>query len=173
MKTRLGTGLLVISMVALSTLASAGTGVRQDAGGRFAAHEVKVFFTRKSSMDANCSRVKAFTRRTRGADVLQDALSELVNGPTRTERRSGVTSFFSRKTAGMVNSVSVSSGVARIDLDDMRRVIPNASTSCGSASLLSELDATAKQFASVQRAVYSFEGSRNAFYSWLQLSPPR
>jgi hypothetical protein len=52
------------------------------------------------------------------------------------------------------------------------RVIPNASSSCGSALLLSQLDRTARQFRSVRRAVYSFDGSSSAFYEWLQRSPP-
>ena len=30
----------------------------------------------------------------------------------------------------------------------------------------------AKQFASVDRAVFSFEGNVQAFYNWLQLDPP-
>jgi hypothetical protein len=63
-------------------------------------------------------------------------------------------------------------GTAYVDLDGLRRVIPGASSSCGSASLLSELNRTTKQFPTVDRAVYSLEGSVNAFYSWLQMEPP-
>lgn len=39
--------------------------------------------------------------------------------------------------------------------------------------LLAQLDRTATQFPTVRRAIYSFNGSRHAFYEWLQLSPPR
>ena len=66
----------------------------------------------------------------------------------------------------------ISRGVARIDLRDLRRIIPNASTSCGSALLLAQLDRTARQFPTVRRAIYSFDGSVSAFYEWLQLSAP-
>jgi len=52
------------------------------------------------------------------------------------------------------------------------REIPNASTSCGSALLLTQLDRTATQFPTVKRTVYSFEGSRHAFYEWLQREAP-
>jgi hypothetical protein len=73
----------------------------------------------------------------------------------------------------MLRLVSLSQGVAAIDFEDFRRTIPNASSSCGSALLLAQLDRTAMQFPTVSRAVYSFNGSRRAFYEWLQLSPPR
>jgi hypothetical protein len=38
--------------------------------------------------------------------------------------------------------------------------------------LLTQLDLTAKQFPTVRKTIYSFNGSRRAFYEWLQLSPP-
>jgi hypothetical protein len=63
-------------------------------------------------------------------------------------------------------------GVARIDFRDFRHIIPNASTSCGSALLLAQLDRTALQLPTVDRAVYSFDGSVRRFYEWLQLDPP-
>lgn len=47
------------------------------------------------------------------------------------------------------------------------RDIPNASSSCGSALLPAQLDRTARQFSTVKRTVYSFEGSRHACYEWL------
>ena len=66
----------------------------------------------------------------------------------------------------------IARGVAYIDLRDLRRIIPNASTSCGSALLLAQLNRTARQFPAVRRTVYSFDGDVGAFYEWLQLSPP-
>jgi hypothetical protein len=73
----------------------------------------------------------------------------------------------------MLRGVNLVHGVASIDFKDFRRIIPGASSSCGSALLLAQLDRTATQFPTVDRAVYSFNGSRSAFYEWLQLSPPR
>ena len=105
--------------------------------------------------------------------MLHDAMNWLLRGPRSGERKRGAASFFSARTAGMVNSVRISDdGTARIDFDDFRKIIPGASSSCGSASLLAELDRTAKQFPSVDRAVYSFEGSKRAFYDWLQMELP-
>jgi hypothetical protein len=72
----------------------------------------------------------------------------------------------------MLRSVAIVRGTARVDFRDFSRVVPNASSSCGSALLLAQLDRTATQFPTVRRAVYSFDGSVRAFYEWLQRSPP-
>ena len=96
----------------------------------------------------------------------------LLRGPTAAERGRGYGGWFSRKTAGMLRSVRITKGVAYVDLRNFSRVIPNASSSCGSALLLAQLDRTAKQFPNVRRPVYSFNGSARAFYEWLQRSPP-
>ena len=132
---------------------------------------VKVFFPRGDLVD--CSRVHSRYRRVRAPGVLRGALTELLRGPTAAERLQGYDGWFSRRTAGRLNSVRLSGGVAHVDFRDFRKIIPNASTSCGSALLLAQLDRTALQFPTVRRAVYSFDGSVRRFYEWLQLSPPR
>ena len=158
-------------IAALAPLAVGGSAA--GSAGRFSRHDVKVFFTRQAALeDGDCSRTRAFERRTIGQDVLHDALNALLRGPTAAEREDGVVSAFSHRTAGLVNSVRLADGVAYVDFDDFRGIIPGSSSSCGSTSLLAELNHTAKQFDSVDRAVYSFEGSTNAFYNWLQMEPP-
>lgn len=143
------------------------------AAGRFTRHDVKVFFTSRAGIeDGECDRTKSYDRRTIGVDVLHDSLSSLLKGPSAAEREDGAASLFSHRTAGMVNSVTISDGTAYVDFDDFRRIIPGASSSCGSASLMAELNRTAKQFPSVGRTVYSFEGSVDAFYNWLQMDAP-
>jgi hypothetical protein len=62
--------------------------------------------------------------------------------------------------------------IAYIDFRDFQRIIHNASSSCGSALLLVQLDRTVTQFPTVLGAIYSLNGSRIAFYDWLQLSSP-
>jgi hypothetical protein len=59
-----------------------------------------------------------------------------------------------------------------VDFRDFSGIIPNASSSFGSAALMAELDGTLKQFSSVRSTVYSFDGNVDAFYLWLQLTPP-
>jgi hypothetical protein len=96
------------------------------------------------------------------------ALRALLAGPTETERAAGLTSWFSEATAGALLSVSVDDGLATIDFGDFSAVIPNASTSAGSAMLISELNATMFQFIEVEGFLYRFDGDCDAFWNWLQ-----
>ena len=106
--------------------------------------------------------------------VLRGAMTELLQGPTADEQAAGYWSWFSQDTAGLLRSVEITDRVAQISFDaSLPEVIPNASTSAGSAALLAALDATATQFPTVDSAVYSLEGDTTAFYQWLQLEPPR
>ncbi len=68
----------------------------------------------------------------------------------------------------MVRSVTLESGLLTVDFEDLRPVIPNASTSCGHLSLIAQLNGTAFQFAQVDRVTYQIDGSCDAFFNWLQ-----
>lgn len=127
---------------------------------------VKVFFHKGETVVA--------VRRTvpRSAKVATVALNQLLAGPTKAERDAGYWSFFSAQTAKALRGVEVREGVAHADFANFSRVIPNASSSAGSAALLAELDNTLKQFATVRSTVYSFDGDVVAFYEWLQMAPP-
>lgn len=133
--------------------------------------EVKVFMPR-GGPGLSCARVYPLRRTVTTPAVLTGAMRALLAGPTTAERRRGFDGWFSSKTADKLRTVRVRDGVAYVDFSDFRRVIPNASSSCGSALLLAQLDNTARQFPSVRRAVYSFNGDRRAFYEWLQREPP-
>lgn len=132
---------------------------------------VKVFFHKGVPDDpAKVTPVDRSVPKT--AMVATAALRELLAGPTSSERAAGYWSQFSAVTAGQLRGVRVDGGVAYADFNDFSRVIPNASSSFGSAALLAELDATVKQFGTVKSTVYSFNGNVDAFYEWLQLTPP-
>lgn len=132
---------------------------------------VAVFFT-PDGAELDCGAIRPVPRPARWPTVLRSAVEALLRGPTAAEREAGLTSWFSEDTEGMLSSVNVVGGVAHVDLVDFSAIIPNASTSCGSAMLLRQLDATVTQFPEIERAVYSFDGDVEAFYRWLQLSPP-
>lgn len=134
------------------------------------AHAVSIYAPRAQS--TNCGRVLPLPRTVSSPAVLRGAMRSLLAGPTAGERRRGYGGWFSAKTAGHLNRVRISGGVAYIDFRSFARVIPNASSSCGSTTLLAQLDRTAKQFTTVKRTVYSFDGSRTAFYEWLQREAP-
>lgn len=132
--------------------------------------EAQVFLTRED--EERCDRVFGVPRTVRADAPVPSALTELLAGPTSEEEAQGYTSWFSEETDGMLRDVETSRGVTRVDFEDFSGIIPNASTSCGSAALLEQLERTVEQFPDVLRAVYSFEGDPEAFYGWLQLAVP-
>ncbi len=133
---------------------------------------VQVFFPRGAST-TRCDRVLPRPRTVAKPAVLTGAMRALLAGPTAAERSAGYRGWFTARTRGMLRGARVAGGVAYVDFGDLRRIIPNASSSCGSATLLAQLDRTALQFPTVRRTVYSINGSRTAFYEWLQRSAPR
>lgn len=128
---------------------------------------IAVFFSAGAAED--CSSVEAFPR-TIGAreDLIRAAFDELVAGPTEVELDAGAGSFFSPATAGTVESVTLSDGLLIIDFRDLRSLIPNASTSCGSEALLAQLNHTAFAFQTVGRVRYRIDRSCDEFANWLQ-----
>ena len=170
MRLRRVIGLLLAVVAACAGAAAAGSAVGTAIGSSGTA-QVKVYFPRGAT-GTSCARVRARPRTVTRPGVLRGAMAALLRGPTRAERALGYRGWFSARTAGRLRSVRIANGVAYVDLRDLRRIIPNASTSCGSALLLAQLNGTARQFPTVRRAVYSFDGSVRAFYDWLQLSPP-
>lgn len=120
----------------------------------------------------DCTEVISVRRAPAAGGGPEEALDLLLAGPTEDEESEDLRSWFSAETAGMLNSVEVTDGTAEVDFQDFSAIIPNASSSCGSASLLAQLDNTVLQFPDVDEVVYSFDGDRDAFYEWLQLSAP-
>jgi len=125
---------------------------------------VTLVFTRDERPEA--------VRRPAGAPpTLEQALTLLLTGPSEAERQSGLTSWFSQETSGALRSVSLTQqGHAVVDLADLRAVIPNASSSAGSATLLHELGGTAFAVEGVRAVTFTMDGSCDTFWSWLQRS---
>lgn len=102
-------------------------------------------------------------------EILRVAILELLKGPTPEERADGITSFFSDRTAGMLNDATVDErGHAVVDFKDLRPVIPNASTSAGSTILLGELNGTVFAIPTVESVEYRIDGRCDVFWEWLQ-----
>jgi hypothetical protein len=96
------------------------------------------------------------------------ALRQLVGG---TEGESARQTWFSDATAASVRTVNVdSTGHAVVDFHDLRRLIPNASSSAGSAMLLHELDSTVFTVPQIHSVEYRIDGSCARFWEWLQYS---
>ncbi len=128
---------------------------------------VQVFFSAGDGSD--CSQVAALDRTIAdGADPFRATFDQLVAGPTTEESDAGAGSFFSSATADAVSSVAVDDGLLNVDFNDVRSLLNNASTSCGSEALLSQLNNTAFQFPEVDRVRYKVDGSCALFSNWLQ-----
>jgi len=131
--------------------------------------EVEVFFNDDDPDE--CGSVEGFSRTVpAGADPIRHAFDELVKGPRSSETGDGAFSFFSSGTAGMIRSVTTDGDILVVDFDDFTAVpgMSNAGTSCGSAALLGQLDATAFQFDDVDTVRYELEGSCQDFGAFLQ-----
>ncbi|MFM2106233.1 MAG: hypothetical protein RL338_1265 [Chloroflexota bacterium] len=126
-----------------------------------------------SMADDPCTALAPVERTVGSADA-EAVLGALLAGPTDAELAAGAHSWFSAATAGMLASATLDGGVLEVSFHDLRSVIPNASSSCGSAALLGSLDATLLALPGVGSVRYSIEGDEAAFYEWLQRGvPPR
>lgn len=96
------------------------------------------------------------------------ALRDLVDGSQSIPPRQ---TWFSDATANSIRHVDVdSNGHATVDFTDLSTLIPNASSSAGSAMLLQELDSTVFSVPQVQTVEYRIIGSCARFWEWLQYS---
>ncbi|HEY5650206.1 MAG TPA: GerMN domain-containing protein [Acidimicrobiia bacterium] len=130
-----------------------------------ASQPVLVYF----SVDGDdCAAVEAFERTgPASADPVRLALEQLLGGPTTEEEAAGAGSFFSAETADAVRSLDLTDGLLTVEFSDIR-FLNNASTSCGSAALLSSLEDTLFQFAEIERVRFTIWGSCSLFWNWLQ-----
>ena len=145
-----------------------------DAGCGAATNEEKtqfsVYFAKSNADIQDCSLVYPLLREVpKTLAVGQASLEELFKGPTVEEKRGGHTSFFSDATKGILKKIKIIDKVVYVDLIDIRSIIPNASSSCGSSQLLAEMTNTLKQFSSVEKAIFAIDGSPRIFYEWLQI----
>jgi len=118
----------------------------------------------------DCSKVYLLNRIIpKTLEVAKAALKELFKGPTEEEKSQGYTSWFSKETQDILQSVKVKNGTAYVDLKDLRQMIPNASTSCGSAEFFAEVETTLQQFPTVAKVIFAIDGKPATFYEWMQI----
>jgi hypothetical protein len=133
---------------------------------------IKVYFN-NINLNPNledCSKVYSLNRIIpKTVEVAKAALKELFKGPTEEEKSQGYTSWFSKETQDILESVKVKNGTAYVDLKDLRQMIPNASTSCGSAEFFAEVETTLQQFPTVDKVIFAIDGKPATFYEWMQI----
>jgi hypothetical protein len=116
----------------------------------------------------DCAAVEAWERSGPvDTDPVELSLTELLAGPTPEEEAAGAGSFFSSRTADAVYALDLTDGLLTVEFRDIR-FLNNASTSCGSAALLSSLSETVFRFPAVERARFTIWGSCSLFWNWLQ-----
>jgi len=133
--------------------------------------QLKVYFANlQKAGSSNCRQVFVIERSVpETVGVARAALNELFKGPTSEEKKQGYISLFSDETKSILKSIKITEGVCYVDLEDIRRIVPNASTSCGSAELLAEMETTLKQFPTIKKAIFAINGNPKTFYEWLQI----
>ncbi|MDP2691575.1 MAG: S-layer homology domain-containing protein [bacterium] len=98
------------------------------------------------------------------------ALEQLFLGPSEGEKTEGMLDFWiTEETAHNLKRVFIRDGTAYLDWKDISKVIPNVGTSCGSASFLSPIEETLRQFPTVTRVVHAIDGQPSLFYDWIQV----
>lgn len=151
---------------------TAAPGSPEPTGAATTTRSVEIFLINDRRGDP-CGEVFPVSRTVPAAAPLRPALEALLAGPTPAERDQGYGGWFSAETADLLEGVRLEDRRALVSFSRrLREVIPNASSSCGSAGLLAQLDRTVTQFPTVDEARYSLEGDRAAFYEWLQFAVP-
>ncbi|MDO9509786.1 MAG: hypothetical protein Q7J14_00695, partial [Candidatus Magasanikbacteria bacterium] len=89
--------------------------------------------------------------------------------PTTAEKEVGFESFFNTTTIDILNSIQILENVALVDLKDIRKIIPNANSSCGSAQFLAQIEKTLKEFPNIYQVYMAINKDPNKIYEWLQL----
>ena len=132
---------------------------------------IAVFFdTTVMNPDAeNCSAVFVVERTVPLTDdEATAALEALLAGPTPDEEADGYASWFSAATADALLGVKVVGDTAYVNLADLRQVIPNAGTSCGSGQFMASLNATTTNATGAAKVLYAFDGDPAAFWEFVQ-----
>jgi len=122
--------------------------------------------------DFGCGLAAAVTRRVQSPKVLSGAIEALLAGPTDAEFEAGYGSVFTADVGWKLASVTISDGTALIDFSEDSQPFNNMSASCVHLALMAQLETTATQFSTVDRAVFSVGGDIPTFYHWLERDVP-
>lgn len=132
---------------------------------------MQVYFSNDlSSTGSNaCEAVMGVDRQVIAEAPHGQLLRELFQGPTEEEQERGFISMFTLNTANLLKTLKVEDGVAYVNLNDIRTMIPNASASCASAAFFAQVEATLKQDGKVDKVLYAIDGDPEAFYEFMQI----
>ncbi len=129
-----------------------------------------VYFNNSNISENDCASVSGVPREIENYSKETGALLELLKGPTDDEKKMGLTSLFSEATSFALNSLSISGGVAAVNMADISAIIPGAKLDCGRKSIISSVEKTLYQFGSINKVVFAMDGNPKKFYEWLGMS---
>jgi len=133
---------------------------------------IRVYFnnTKFNPNTNDCHQVYPLERSvSKGPENIKEALQELFKGPSEVEKSLGYSSWFSADTSGILKGLKIENGLAYVNLQDIRQIIPNVSASCGSAEFLAEVETTLKQFPAISKVIIAIDGQPAVFYEWIQI----
>lgn len=141
-----------------------------------ASSSLKVFFSTEKNNEnfLDCSKVDSVTRSVPKTEALaKAALDQLFIGPTALEKEMGYRDFaINGDLASNLKRIFIKGNTAYLDWKDITMVIPNSSTSCGSARFFAPIESTLKQFPNITNVIQAINGEPSAFYNWMQIGCP-
>ena len=143
-----------------------------DDGKKYSPDKFKVFFnnTKLNPDMLDCRLTYPVLRNVSGTmPYAEQSLRALFAGPTDDEKNAGFQSLFNTSTARVLRSVKIVENVALVNLKDIRTLIPNANSSCGSAQFIAEIEKTLKELPDVYQVYMAIDEDPSRIYEWLQL----
>ncbi|HBB03143.1 MAG: Spore germination protein-like protein Gmad2 [Candidatus Peregrinibacteria bacterium GW2011_GWF2_38_29] len=137
-----------------------------------ASMNVRIYFdnTKNNPNATDCGAVFATERNMpKNKNLTEIALKELFKGPLTGEKSLGYSSPFSSETSNILQGIKIENKTAYINLIDIRKLMPNVTTSCGSAQFMSEIEKTVKYNTGVENIVIAIDKNPKTFYEWMQI----
>lgn len=135
--------------------------------------KIKLYFPNSKFDKPDCSVPVHPTLRTvvKTSTVAKTALEQLFAGPTSDEKAKGFYSDFSEDTKSLLISVNIKNRNAYVNLRDLTGTtsIGNFTTSCGGSNFFGQVEKTLRQFPTVRKVFFAFEGDPSHFYDWMQI----
>jgi hypothetical protein len=123
-------------------------------------------------IDFGCGIAAPVHRRVQSPTVLSGAVEALLAGPTDAEIGVGYGTVLTDEVGWELASATITDGTALIDFTEDSHAFDNMSASCVNLALMAQLETTATQFPTVDRAVFSVGGDIATFYHRLERDVP-
>lgn len=135
--------------------------------------QIKLYFPNTKRDTGECSVPVYPVRRTipKTTAAAKATLEQLFAGPTSEEKAKGFYSDFSDATKSLLISVNIKQRSAFVNMRDLSGTssIGNFTTSCGGSNFFGQVETTLKQFPSIKKVFFAFEGDPSHFYDWMQI----